>query len=142
RASPPLDVSHAARCVSKLGPAPIENARAPLEVIGRRDGDGAGDLLGGIALLPEPLEENVAAERDADGADAPQRGALGERFEDEVEVVGVARVIEARQAVPLTTARAPDHRDPAPPLHSRVRRKPPNRAGASPTPESLRPPQH
>src|SRR5882762_11363574 len=100
---------------SPLYPA-IERAGAALEVVRRGDGHGRAHLgRRGIAALAEPLQEDVAAERDADGADARVRVAPGEQADDEVEVVGVARMVEARQPVRLAAARpeVQGHRAPA-----------------------------
>src|SRR5437867_2992828 len=75
------------------------------------------------AVLAEPLEQHVAAQRDADGADADQRLALGEQADDGVEVVGVAGVIKARPPVGLAAARPEVQRDGAPARRARERQQ-------------------
>jgi hypothetical protein len=50
-------------------------------------------------VLSQPLEKNVAAERDADGGDLGVRLARRDRTQEEVEVLRLARVVEARAPV-------------------------------------------
>src|SRR5262249_23127137 len=75
-----------------------------------------GDLLRRLlGLLAEPLEQHVAAERDANRADPRVWVALDEQAHDQIEIVGVAGVVEARQPVRLTATRAKVQRDRGPP---------------------------
>ena len=72
------------------------------EVEGRADGSGSfDDRCGGGLLLAEPLEQRVAAQRDADGVNRPCRLADLDAAENPVDLVAVAGMIGARQAVRL-----------------------------------------
>ncbi len=66
--------AHRAEKVRRVHPSadpPVERAGAWLEVERGRDGDGPEELRWHPGLLlPQPLEQHVAAERDADGDDS------------------------------------------------------------------------
>src|SRR6185369_1305703 len=63
----------------------------------------------GLPLFAQPLEQHVAADGDADGADPQGRLPLGQDAQDVVEVAGLAGVVEARQPVQLAAAGAEVH---------------------------------
>ena len=99
----------------------VEVPGARREIVGRRDRDRRRDRTG-RALLAEPLEQYVASERHPDREERGRGLARGERAGEEVEVLGLAGVVEPRPAVrqhPLEVdgvagARAKVHRRAAP----------------------------
>src|SRR5947207_6625013 len=98
---------HEARRVHGLLEALVHHAGALREIEGHRDGHGRPQRLGhAVALLAQPLEQHVAADREADGPHAHLRLALDDGAEYTVEVARVAGVVEAGQPVQLTAARA------------------------------------
>src|SRR5205823_5158389 len=110
--------AHRAKEVGRID-APAEPAVQHLcarrELERHRDGDGPDELPWRIgAPLAEPLQQDVAAERDADRDEARRGLALQQQRDHVLEVVGVPRVVELRQAVQLAAARAEVQRDGAP----------------------------
>ena len=86
-----------ARRVDTPAETAVEDARARHEVERRRDGDRADQLLRRVELaLAEPLEQDVAPERDADDAERRVGVALEQQPDHVVEVVGVPGVVELR----------------------------------------------
>jgi hypothetical protein len=93
----------------------IEGGRARGEIEGHGDGDGGGDLVGCLlASLAQPLEDDVAAQRHAGEADRGAGRRLDQAPQHEIEIGGLARVIEPAQPVELAAARAEVDDDPAP----------------------------
>jgi hypothetical protein len=92
-----IDARHHAR--------PVERARAHGEIERHRHhGGGADARIDGVAALAEILGHDVAAQREAGQAELA-RAVLAEQLLDgKREIAGVARVIEARQAVGLARA--------------------------------------
>ena len=76
----------------------LEIAGAGEQVIRRRDRGGRSHPI--LApVLAEPLEQDVASQGRADGEERRARFAASERADDEIEIPGVARMIEARRAI-------------------------------------------
>ena len=86
-----------------------QRQRAGLQVLRRRDAGGRLDEAGLRALLAQPLEQGIGAQRDAGDEVGPQAA------QDPVDLGRVAGVIGARQQVRLAAAAAPvdDHAAPA-----------------------------
>ena len=96
--------------VDRAVEAAVEHRGTGGQVERGRDGDRPRHRAGrGVALLPEPLQHHVAAQRDPDQADPGIALALPQLLEHPLEIPGLARVIEPRQAVHLPAARAEVH---------------------------------
>src|SRR5690606_20833790 len=78
----------------------LEGRGAGGEVERDRDGDGgAKSATGVVAFLPQVLEQDVSAQREADRAQRSTVEPIGQVLDDETQVVRVAGMVEAWEPV-------------------------------------------